>query len=161
MQKAVGKGPGRGRRSHADRRSEWLKSRRGKNPATHLTYPGDIFVLGLFDHGNESGPGNAERGDSPHLGRFQPHGPSGIRGDGRGLSRGSSSAPRTCRPQTTALTEPGVCRRDQASRRAEQKPWPQFVSSRGEKKRRERSRAHMRVIRQSLFLLTARSDPMD
>lgn len=24
--------------------------------AAHLTYPGDIFILGLFDHGNESRP---------------------------------------------------------------------------------------------------------
>lgn len=33
-----------------------------KTPQTRLTYPRDIFVLGVFDHGNESRPINVEWG---------------------------------------------------------------------------------------------------
>ena len=46
--------------------------RRRRQENTHLTYPRDVFVLGLFDHGNESRPPDVARGTPPLLSRSQP-----------------------------------------------------------------------------------------
>lgn len=51
--------------------TEHFKRRGAHSTGAHLTYPWDIFILGLFDHGNERKASNVARG-APSSADFSP-----------------------------------------------------------------------------------------
>lgn len=91
-------------------------------PPTHLTYPRDIFILGLFDHGNERRPVTWREEPPPQqISAPLPVACVGlrwIRSEGWGhvaLSHRSSSALQTCKPKLLALTKSNICQEDQTT----------------------------------------------
>lgn len=87
-----------------------------KTPPSRLTYPRDIFILGLSDHGTESGP-LTWSAEPPFLAECSSEASGqGRSGTGSGLtagqvtlSHGSSSILQTCEAATPRLNECSIC----------------------------------------------------
>lgn len=113
-----------------------------KTPPWRLTYPRDIFILGLSDHGTESEP-LTWSAEAPFLaecsskascwGRSEQG--SGVTAGQVTLSHGSSSILQTCEAATPPLIECSICQQGHA--RQPGRRWKSFPSH-GERSQGER-----------------------